>query len=372
MKIKASKGEPYAEICPKRSYGDLHVWIDCRKLSAECRNSLSSSEMPIAEYMYYTAHCNEANKNYQDTETTISLYQKAAELGHIKAMLALGEKYIEGKHVPKNTEEALLWYRKAAEAGDIKAMVALGEIYVEGKYVPKDTKEGLLWYRKAAEAGEADAMLVLGCIYETGKDSPQDLKEAERWYQKAFYAGDNLGKLGLARLCELKNEKAKAAIIYEELAKTVTVPPSFFLVFSLPWTLPAHGLIVDVLNQTTEQNSYDLSRRGYAYEHGTAGVEKNQDKAVYWYQRAAAEGNSYAMYALGHFYSNAMPKDLEKAFVYFRQAAIIGCKEMCDSGKWESFQTKVEMNSKFSIQKTQELLAQKGNELIAELPMSLS
>src|SRR5437763_561994 len=53
------------------------------------------------------------------------------------------------------------------------------------------------------------------------------------------------------------------------------------------------------------------------------GTEKNLEKAFYWFQRAAENGNTDAMNSLATFYENGKgtEKNLEKAFYWFQKAA---------------------------------------------------
>ena len=70
-----------------------------------------------------------------------------------------------------------------------------------------------------------------------------------------------------------------------------------------------------------ETNVYDMVRRGYAYEHGTHGVEQDKNEALKWYQKAADKGDSYAMFALGNEYESGENQDKEKALMWYRKAA---------------------------------------------------
>ena len=398
------------EKCPKRSNGDLHFWVRRDQVCRECWNELQKSGQEMdAESMFLIAHTCETSYHPKDNELAVLWHEKAAKLGHAKSMIALAKIYQKGKGVPKDmektalwykraadsgnieamatlgiryesgidlpqdTEEAIIWYRKAAELGHMNSMISLANIYHRGQGIPKNIKEAAKWYKKAAFSGDVNSMLYLGCIYEEGDGITQDIVEAERWYRKASDAGEHLGKLGLGRIYELKNERAIAMGIYEELAKEVTSPPSFWIDNLLASHRQPHGQaaetqdhrtlggsplfpfpiilfptapvgwnfskITDVMSQTNESDPADLARRGYAYEQGIAGVEKDLGKAIEWYQKAADAGNKYAMFALGNLYSKGMGNvdDMEKAFAYFRKAAMAGCQSKCGRRKWKTF-----------------------------------
>lgn len=68
-----------------------------------------------------------------------------------------------------------------------------------------------------------------------------------------------------------------------------------------------------------------LYRMGRGYEKGD-GVEPDMEKAVYYYQLAAEQGNSNALYQLArcHEYGWGTPRDQEKALLCYKKAAELG------------------------------------------------
>ena len=52
------------------------------------------------------------------------------------------------------------------------------------------------------------------------------------------------------------------------------------------------------------------------------GIEKDMEKAVYWYKQAAQFGHKEAMKGLGHFYfkGEGVEQDYEKVFHYFKES----------------------------------------------------
>ena len=67
---------------------------------------------------------------------------------------------------------------------------------------------------------------------------------------------------------------------------------------------------------------------GVCYYNGQ-GTEKNIEKAISWLEKAANQGSSLAITTLGHFYrtgENGVKKDIDKAIEYFLVATEIGNK----------------------------------------------
>lgn len=82
------------------------------------------------------------------------------------------------------------------------------------------------------------------------------------------------------------------------------------------------GFITDVLRQTDENNPYGMIQRGFAYECGIAGGEKNDEEALVWYWKAYETGDTFAMFSLGKAYDSGLvvPQDEDKAGQFYRMA----------------------------------------------------
>ena len=121
----------------------------------------------------------------EDTEENpaqaFAWYRKAAELGHVKAMLSLALCYQKGFGTAASLEEARRWLGKAADLGDTEAMVELSEAYEKGLGVTEDKAEAKRWLTKAAEAGDAEAQYQFGNWLRREKQNGR----AEYWTRKA-------------------------------------------------------------------------------------------------------------------------------------------------------------------------------------------
>lgn len=177
-------------------------------------------------------------------------YSKAAELGQAESMVELACKYHYGMKVPKDPAKAALWgkkaaqaWRKAAEGGDAKAMISLGKLYLAGIGVDQDSKQGLLWLTKAAEQGDTQAMKTLAESYRDGRGVAKDGDKAKFWALKAVAT------------MKKKAEQGDAA------------------------------------------SQYSLADC-YAFEEH--GMPHDQARAIYWYQKAAAQGHAFSMFVLGN------------------------------------------------------------------------
>jgi TPR repeat protein len=99
---------------------------------------------------------------------------KAAEGGHARAALVLGDIFYFGRDVKLSRAEALKWYRKGADKGEPEAAEKTGDMYYRGESVRRDYAAAVAWYRKAASAGSSSAASKLGRMYMLGEGVKAD------------------------------------------------------------------------------------------------------------------------------------------------------------------------------------------------------
>ena len=143
-----------------------------------------------------------------DMLKAVSWYKKAADQGSSEALYKIGmcyrkenkpetaEKYLtmaeEKNHIPAMLELAKLngsraeeLYLKAANLGNLDAMCALGNYY----YERHENTEAVEWFRKAAEQGHAQSQEELGYCYKLGIGVKKDYDKAREWFEKGAAQG---------------------------------------------------------------------------------------------------------------------------------------------------------------------------------------
>ncbi|MDR1044478.1 MAG: sel1 repeat family protein [Candidatus Adiutrix sp.] len=131
----------------------------------------------------------------------------AAENGDVKAQIALGSMYKEGKNVRHDNAEAMKWFRLAAESGDAEAQ------YNFGRKNYRNAIEALKWFELAAAQGHTEAMYSIGWMYEYGKFGiKQSEAEAEKWYRLAAEKGNWSAKSALKRQKEKRERNINLGI----------------------------------------------------------------------------------------------------------------------------------------------------------------
>jgi localization factor PodJL len=114
---------------------------------------------------------------------------RAAGQGHLEAQFMLASLYERGAGVAKDESEAISLYRKAANAGHIRAMHNLG-VLLSAHESQQDYSEAFVWFARAAQAGLTDSQYNLALLYERGLGVDQDLSRAYLWYRAAGRGGD--------------------------------------------------------------------------------------------------------------------------------------------------------------------------------------
>lgn len=147
------------------------------------------------------------NETVQDYAKARRYYEKAANLGYVKAATNLGYLWQYGFGGPQDFASALRYYHKAGELGDPLSWNRLGAYYAGFSTPPgatPDCAQAIHYFKKATRAGHASAWLWLGMCY-CGESLMQDYAKARECYQKALAHGeveaadylDELDRLGL-------------------------------------------------------------------------------------------------------------------------------------------------------------------------------
>jgi TPR repeat protein len=89
-----------------------------------------------------------------------------------------------------NWIQAIINLRPLVEAGDARAMILLGNMYLDGHGVAADETEAFGLYHQAAEKGNTDGMVAIAALYQTGKGVPENTPLAIGWFERAARLGN--------------------------------------------------------------------------------------------------------------------------------------------------------------------------------------
>lgn len=198
----------------------------------------------------------------------------------------------------KKFEEAFPILLKFALEGDAKAQYEVAYCYYFGYGINRDFEQAGKWYEASALQDYLDAELALANCYSNGLGKQKDLQKALYWYEKAGTNGSAEGQCEAANLYfnGRVGNKEQAIYWYELAAK--------------------------------QNHIGALTRLGWCYRYGRI-VEKNVNKGMEYYQRAAELGFSLAQLRMGDFYTDN--KDYAQAFNWYLKAAENGENEAQNS-----------------------------------------
>ena len=165
--------------------------------------------------------------------------------------------YCDGEGIPKDAYKAIEWFKKTSDLGAPEALDAIGYMYDMGDCgVAKDPHKAREWYKKAANLGVSNSMNRLGNFYEYGEKYgvPKDIQKALEWYKKAADLGNTDAMESIGRL-------------YRDDAID-------------------HGYYGDIYGDEL------IFSKNFS-----EGIHN----ALKWYQKAAEQGDTYAMYNIAHY-----------------------------------------------------------------------
>lgn len=190
-----------------------------------------------------------------------------------------------------------------------EAAFNLGLLYEDGLGVDKNIDRALAYYRRGADNGSAKAVFRLGIVYWLGTpDIPKNEAEGRRYLSIAAAGGDQ----------EAARYLATATAAGDEADVLVTADRA------ISAGQPAEA--VRLLTAAAERgDARAQARLAWYYETGR-GVERNLEKAAFWFQRAAEGGNGEAMYALSVMFATGAGQlsDPAMAESWLRKSAATG------------------------------------------------
>lgn len=231
------------------------------------------------------------------TPIQIIRLEKAAKAGKLLALQLLGEVYLCGHGVTEDAVSARRYFAQAAERDASFAQRRLGEMLAAGRGGQRDDAAAFTLFQKAANQGDTAAKVLVAKMYDLGRAGRGDtksLREAEIWYRNAAQDG---------------NVEAKEWLQHYEkkIAQEASNP------------------LLKLIREAEEDNTRSQMKLARHYELGD-GVEKDEHKAFYWYEKAA-HGRYYdAQLDLARCYANGIGtrRDDVKAGQMYRMLAEIG------------------------------------------------
>lgn len=117
------------------------------------------------------------------------IFLAAAEQGHVASQHSIGICCELGLGIPQSRPEAARWYKLSASQGFAPAQNNLAACFCNGWGVGRDYAAGLHWMRKAASQCHPEALNNLGVMYHNGLGVRTDIVKAIKWFERAAAQG---------------------------------------------------------------------------------------------------------------------------------------------------------------------------------------
>jgi TPR repeat protein len=266
-----------------------------------------------------------------------ALYRQASGRGYAMATVYVAGMYFDGDGgVAKNEKKALELYRQAAQQGHPVGLASVGWMYLHGRGgLPKDPIKAAEFYRRAS-AQDVDATVDLADLYKVGNGTlPKDEHKAADLYRSAVNAGSATARNSLGRMYirgggGLPKDAVKAVELFRQSAEEGDATGQTLLAYAYE---TGQGVAKDEMQavewykRAVEQNNASAQNNLAAmYEKGEGGLQKDLAKAAELYRLAAYQEHALATNNLGRMYElgQGVETDFEKAVGYYRKAAALG------------------------------------------------
>lgn len=266
----------------------------------------------------------------KDIKKALLWYEKAAEQGNVQAQRETANIYAGAPDMAlKNVERQAYWYEKAAGQGDAFSQYAIGNCYLEGVGVKKsvncakewtllsaeqgnvygafqlayiyegegDREKYMTWLTRAAGQGLGVAQCRLGVEYMDGKYVEKDLEKALHWMEKAKENQVSLAVEAVERIKGmLAEEKCEKEFQEPDAGQLVSLGQNYYQEGDYKQAIPC----IEKAAQMGHPSAQAMLGAWYAKGVDLQGQETKADleKAQYWMEKAAAQGNSRAEEAL--------------------------------------------------------------------------
>jgi len=210
----------------------------------------------------------------RDAELARTYLERAGAKGSSAAWVLMAKMFMEGVGVPVDHEKSLENAQAAASLVDPLGLYIQAQHFLHALGVPRDLDRVFALYKQAAALGQDAAIQGVGECYASGWGTETDFPMAFQWYQRAADSGNPVSFMSLGA-CYMRGEGVEKD---EEKAVALYI-------------------------QAAEAGSHIAQARlGDLYWHGYDRVQPDEERCLYWLNRAAENGLVSARYKLGVFF----------------------------------------------------------------------
>jgi TPR repeat protein len=272
-----------------------------------------------------------------DPSAAIDYYLHAAECGHSKALLHVGECYASGRLLECNPFKAFRCFKRIVDKNEksdesTRAEVKLALCCLNGIGTQIDYSRALFYMSQAARHQSEEAIYELSMMYSSGRGVTQDSR-------KAFHLMNEAAALNYAPA------QYQLGVMYEKALGTIENLERAFNWYHMAYEfnyLPAYAKMAGFLLEGTitgrdYQKAKEIAEKGAAHSDGECycvlytiyskgyGVRADKTKAMDYLNKAVIEGSTNAAKIMGDLYAEGnndlISRDLKEAEKWYTRAA---------------------------------------------------
>ncbi|WP_449394942.1 hypothetical protein [Devosia riboflavina] len=234
------------------------------------------------------------------TDCALAALETASAQGNPAAKVELAQTLLKAG-TPGSAERAVRLLSGVAERGDAWAAIVLANLYRQGEVVEQDGAKVVALLEPLAEANNAGALTGLGELYLVGsRNTPKDVPLAAEFFDRAAATGDLWGKFQLASLLiageSVPRDIDRAVGLLEEVSEggDPWVLITLGDVYAKGLAEPAEKAIAYFEKAAASGNTAAMTRLAQAYQSGLGTEAADQAKSRAYWEEAVAKGDSFA------------------------------------------------------------------------------
>lgn len=331
-KKAAGQGDMLAKVELGLMYFD---GMGCKKNYQKAKeNILQSSSVQNADALMAMGIISEYGINGEsDFEDAARYYRLAIAKGNGRANYLLGMLYKKGQGVSQNYNKAFTLFLKATENDDIDALFELYEAYRYGKGTDINIQKALHYLKEAGEYKSEQALLELYKIYFLGDIVGKDVNKAIKYIKQ--YAGvktkDKILEGDKALALGTKQEEKgnlREALYYYSFAASKGIASAYYYIGRLFKDEDSNSPSAsNFFLEGTQLGDVSCARElGINYHDGT-GIDKDLEKAMYYFEIAAKGGDTFGknFYGMTLYWDKGTNEDKKIGFAWLKEAADANC-----------------------------------------------
>ncbi|KAI7897279.1 uncharacterized protein EV154DRAFT_546691 [Mucor mucedo] len=260
-----------------------------------------------------------------DQEIAMYWFKESLKNGYLEAGFFIGCTYYHGnKTIGKSYKEAYLYLKSVGGPWGAFASDFIGTMFFEGGYgIEKDYSRALAWFEKYSRALVEKHFYTIGVMYaEGGFGLQKDFKASATWFKRinslVDYQSGVLGSLYFIGGYGLERDYHAALRYWSKNIESNGLENNLGILYTLRDD-DEHDFI-KAMSWFEKTDSYFLAA-GIFYEKGL-GVDKNDVKAMRFYEQAPNKQKQYALVRMGLLHQKGLgtPQDFQKAFECYETA----------------------------------------------------